>query len=74
MTKRLLAGLVATVALVAVAAPASACPAGYVPGWNQGHKICHVKPAGNVQLKPKSVQKQQGEKRNLRAAQRDYEQ
>jgi hypothetical protein len=55
MTKTLLASIIATAAFVSLAAPASACPAGYVAGWIQGHKICHIKPGGNNQLKAQTA-------------------
>lgn len=55
MTKTLLAGIIATAAFVSLAAPASACPAGYVAGWIQGNKVCHIKPGGNNQFKAQTA-------------------
>lgn len=55
MTKAFFAGILSTAAFISLAAPASACPAGYVAGWIQGHKICHIKPGGNNQLKAQTA-------------------
>lgn len=80
MSKIYLAGIVAASAVVALAAPASACPAGYVKGWVQGNKVCHIKPGGNGQLKANVGPEQHGTQRatlsqqkNIRASQRAYE-
>lgn len=76
MTKSLLAGLAATAALVSLVGPAAACPAGYVAGWVQGHKICHIRPGGNGRLtaattpQPGAKASLVGKKTTLRAAQR----
>ena len=76
MTKSLLAAFAATAALMSVIGPAAACPAGYVAGWVQGHKICHIRPGGNGQLtatttpQPGAKPSLAGKKTALRAAQR----
>jgi hypothetical protein len=80
MSKICFAGLVAASAVVALAAPASACPAGYVAGWVQGNKVCHIKPGGNNQFKANVGPEQKGKQRalvsqqkNIRASQRTFE-
>ncbi len=80
MSKICFAGLLAASAVVALAAPASACPAGYVKGWVQGNKVCHIKPGGNNQFKANVCPQLQGKQRalvspqkNVRASQRSFE-
>jgi hypothetical protein len=73
MYKNVIAGLVAAAALASVAAPASACPSGYVKGWIQGNKVCHIPPGGNNQLKANTAPKPQADKKAIRPAQRAYQ-
>ncbi len=64
MSKTLLAGVVAAAALASIATPAAACPPGYVKGWIQGHRICHLPPGGNNKFQA-NVHPQQGRRGSL---------
>lgn len=49
-----LAVATALAGLIALAAPAAACPAGYEAVWIQGHRVCKVKtPKLNLKAKTK---------------------
>lgn len=43
MPTRLIAAIIAAAGLLALAQPASACPAGYEPVWIQGNMVCKFK-------------------------------
>lgn len=51
MHKLALTAIAMTGAMIALAAPAAACPSGYHAAWIQGNKVCAHNVGGNGQLK-----------------------